>query len=76
MPRRDRIVFPKIYALHYRPSSKCEYFEVIESEGVYVGRCRVLERPLIKYSVINCEKYYLKCPYRASVLENLGGARG
>ncbi|MCE4604561.1 MAG: hypothetical protein F7B20_06320 [Aeropyrum sp.] len=60
----ERIVYPKIYIMHRRPRSDCEYFEVRERGGEFIALCKVLGRPLTVTSVEKCEKYWQDCPYR------------
>ena len=64
----DKLVYPKIYVMQYRPSSGCEHFKVVEKEGGYVARCLVLDRYLVKYEVTKCEKYWQLCPFRRFAL--------
>lgn len=69
MAQREKIIFPVIYMLHYRPSSGCEFFRVLEREGYFIGWCRVLERALVKDSVVKCERFWLACPFRKTGLQ-------
>ncbi|MCE4602678.1 MAG: hypothetical protein F7C08_02250 [Desulfurococcales archaeon] len=62
--QRPRIPFPRIFMLHYKPSSQCQYFEAEEHEGYYVARCKVLGRYLVRGSVYKCERYWEDCPFR------------
>jgi hypothetical protein len=66
MSQKDKIMFPIIYTLHYKPSSECEFFKVLEREGYYIGWCGVLERPVVKSSIYKCERYWQTCPFRRS----------
>ena len=66
--KRAKIAFPKIFMLHYKPSSQCQFFEYEELEGYYVAKCRVLGRYLVKGSVFKCERYWEECPFRKIAL--------
>ena len=68
MSREQKIPFPRIFILHYKPSSACKFFEVKEQEGYYIARCRVLGRYLVKGSVYKCEKFWEECPFRKIAL--------
>ncbi len=61
---RRQAVYKPIHVLYRRPSSGCEFFEVIEESGYYMVRCRVLGRLLISDAVIKCENYWKTCPFR------------
>ena len=62
----QRLPYKKIFVVHVRPSSRCEFFEVKEDpkEGGYYAYCRVLGRFLTSYAIVKCERYWEKCPYR------------
>ena len=64
MSSRDKLVYPKIYVVHYRPESGCEYFKVREAEGGYIARCEILDRYLAKHEILKCERYWQMCPFR------------
>lgn len=63
--KQQYAMYPKIFALTRKPSSKCEFFQVEKSgDGAYVARCAVLDRYLTIFQVEKCEKYWTTCPYR------------
>ncbi len=62
--RKRGPLYVQIHALYQRPRSGCEYFEVIEEEGYYLARCKVLDRFLTKDQALKCERYWKSCPYR------------
>ena len=64
-----RIAFPRIYELHYKPNSNCEFFQEIEATGFYLAKCKVLERFLIRDFVAKCERYWKDCPFRKMALK-------
>ena len=66
---QERIVFPKIFALYTMPKSGCEFFEVVEKEGFFVAKCKVLDRFLVNTSVYKCEKLWEDCPFRRLALK-------
>ena len=66
--KKERITYPRIFALHYKPDSGCKYFEVKEMEGYYVAKCKVLGRFIVKDMVYKCEKYWEDCPFRRIAL--------
>ncbi|MGC9209741.1 MAG: hypothetical protein ACP5FT_00490 [Acidilobus sp.] len=67
-----KIYYPDIYQLAYRPSSKCEFFEVYDLGGTYVAYCKVLESYIVKSKVSRCEKLYETCPFRRVGLKTIG----
>ena len=71
MSHRDKVkvAFPRIFTLHYKPSSGCQFFEATEVEGFYVAKCRVLDRYLVRGTVYKCERYWEECPYRKIALK-------
>jgi hypothetical protein len=69
LSQRDKVMFPVIYALHYKPTSQCEFFKVVEREGYYMGWCEALERYIVRSSVYKCERYWQTCPFRRSALQ-------
>jgi len=81
--QKDKIIYPVIYALYYKPSSGCEFFRVREGEGYYIAWCDATERPIIRSSVYKCERFWQSCPFRKSALQTTqaseltggGGAR-
>lgn len=64
----EKVIYPKIYMVHSKPSSECEFFEVKEAEGYYHARCRVLERPLPAPVIEKCERFWESCPFRRLAL--------
>ncbi len=68
MPEEAKIAFPRIYEIHYKPSSGCEFFQEVEAEGFYLAKCRVIERFLIRDFVFKCEKFWKECPFRKMAL--------
>lgn len=69
MQPKEKIVFPIIYALYIKPSSQCEFFKIIEKEGYYIAWCNVVEKPIVKDSVIKCEKFWKTCPFRKTAIQ-------
>lgn len=53
-----------IHALSEKPESGCEFFESEDHEGYFLAGCTVLKRYLTKFEVMDCEKYWINCPYR------------
>jgi len=66
--RQKKPPYAKIHAIHYKPKSQCEFFEVVEAEGYYMARCRALDRFIVRDLVYKCEKYWDQCPYRRNAL--------
>lgn len=59
-----RLPYKKIFLMHRKPSSQCEFFEVKGDQEGFLAYCRVLGRYLTAHSVSRCEKYWQSCPYR------------
>lgn len=70
-----KIVFDPIYALSYKPSSGCEFFDVIENNGNYYARCKAIDSVITKSKVIKCENSWKDCPYRKLALKSQQGIR-
>lgn len=66
--RQKKPSYAKIHAIHYKPRSQCEFFEVIEGEGYYMAKCKILDRFIVRDMIFKCEKYWDQCPYRRGVL--------
>ena len=65
--RKERMVkvYPSIHALPQNTVIECPDAELISLEnGVRVGYCRVLDRPLTRYEIPTCNKGWQNCPYR------------
>ncbi|MDP8003056.1 MAG: hypothetical protein ACP5I6_05735 [Caldisphaera sp.] len=60
----EKIIFPEIYALSYRPKSDCEFFDIIEKQDSYFAKCKFLDSLITKSKASKCEKDYKNCPYR------------
>ncbi|AFZ71047.1 hypothetical protein Calag_1338 [Caldisphaera lagunensis DSM 15908] len=67
----EKIVFPEIHAVTYKPKSECEFFSVIEKEGSYYAKCKFLDSMITKSKISKCEKDYKTCPYRKLGLKTL-----
>jgi len=77
MSKENKIktVFEPIYMLSYKPSSGCEFFEVLENNGNYYARCKVIDSLITKSKVNKCENYWKDCPYRRLSLKSQRGIK-
>ncbi|MEB2793624.1 MAG: hypothetical protein G5Z42_05710 [Caldisphaeraceae archaeon] len=72
---QEKIVFPEIYSLSYKPKSGCEFFEAIERNGSYFAKCKILDSFITRSKVSKCENLWMDCPYRRLGLKHLSGTR-
>ncbi len=65
--RRERMIkiYPPIHALPQSSVIECPDAELINlGNGVKIGYCKILDRPLTRYEISVCNKDWQYCPYR------------
>lgn len=71
--RKERMVriYPSIHALPQNTVIGCPDSELISLEnGIRIGYCRILDRPLTRYEIPICNKNWQNCPYK--LVESVG----
>lgn len=65
-PKKERLkIYAPIHAVPPNTSIECPYGEIMNIENGYsVVLCKILERPLTKYELPMCDRYWRECPYR------------
>jgi hypothetical protein len=68
--RKERMIkiYPPIHVLPQNTKVECIDGELIDLEnGIRVGYCRILDRPLTRYEIYICNKNWQNCPYRFAI---------